>query len=108
MPQFQDDPLPLQHWLNIQPGGLREVLSRARQISEFNQALRQFSDEPWLAQIHVANIRNGTLVLFSSSAAALVVLRNRQKKLLEFLHQRFPSACIAIEARVRPDATAQP
>lgn len=107
MPQFQNDPLPLQHWLIHQPLGLRDLLSRAQQLAEINRGLREWADEPCFAQIHVANIRHGTLVIYSSSAAALVVLRHRRKALLDFLNHRFQLACNDIEAKVRPDTNFQ-
>lgn len=64
--------------------------------------MREWSDEPWLAQIRLANIRNGTLVLHSSSAAALIQLRQHQRGLLDYLNQRFQIRCDQLEARVRP------
>lgn len=107
MPPFPHDPLPLQQWLSHQPGELRVLLARAQQLADINKALQQWNSEPWLAQIHLANIRNDTLVIFSSSAAALVVLRNRQKALLDFINQRFHLTCTLIEAKVRPISNTQ-
>ena len=72
-----------------------------------NRVLHQWSDEPWLAQVQLANVRDGTLVLYSASAAALVILRNRQKALLDYLNQRFPLDVVRIEAKVRPDTRLQ-
>lgn len=102
MPQFNPDPQPLQQWLTHQPRGLRALFERARLLAEINHALRQWSDDPWLSHIRLANIRGNTLVIFSSSAAALVPLRHRQKALLDFLNQRFYLACTQLEAKVRP------
>lgn len=105
MPPFQNDPLPLHQWLNHQPAGLREILSHAQKLTEINRGLHQWSQEPWLTHIQLANIRDGTLVLYSSSAAALVLLRNRQSALLDYLNQRYQIDCMRIEAKVRPGVT---
>lgn len=105
MPPFRPDPLPLQHWLlSQQPAGLRDTLNRAQLLAEIGRSLHVWSDEPWLAQIQCANFREGTLVMFSSSAAALVPLRHRQKSLLDFVNQRFGLALTQVELKCRPDA----
>ncbi len=102
MPQFNQDPLPLRQWLTSQPKDLCSLFDRARQYSDINRCLHEWAQEPWLAQIKVVNIRKSTLVIFSSSASALVPLRWRQKALLEFLNQRFHLSCTELEAKVRP------
>lgn len=97
-----DDRRALPQWLDRQPRTIRDVLNRARYIEDLNRQLRQWSDEPWLAQIRIANIRDETVVVFSSSAAALVQLRYRKQSLLDWLNARTGLECARIDARVRP------
>jgi hypothetical protein len=108
MTPSQNEGRSLQQWLSHQPAAVNDLLSRAQRLAQMNQALRQWTGEEWLAQIRVANVRSGTLVLYSSSAAALVPLRYRTQELLDWLNQRFGLACTRLEVKVRPlppDAT---
>lgn len=98
----QNEGRPLQLWLNAQPKSINDVLSRAHRLAEINSALKHWSDEPWLAHVRVANVRNGTVVLFSASAAALVPLRYCTQELLAWLNQRFQLNCSRLETKVRP------
>lgn len=96
------DGKPIREWLQKQPADLRHLLQRANLIAEINRALPSWSADPWIRQIHVANVREGTLVLHVESAAALVQLRYRQPALLAWVLDRFSLDCSRIEAKVRP------
>ncbi|HUP90768.1 MAG TPA: DciA family protein [Solimonas sp.] len=97
-----DDSQGLPQWLQRQPRSIRDLLDRARYLADLNRDLRQWSDEPWLSQIRLANVRGDTLVVFSSSAAALVQLRYRKQSLLDWLAAQTGLQCTRIESRVRP------
>lgn len=91
------EPRPLQQWLdNSSP------LQRARQLALINRSLDRWCDEPWVRQLRIANLRGGTLVVYSSSAAALVPLRHRRQAFLEWLNQQFQLGCTELDVRVRP------
>ena len=78
------------------------LLDRAGQISVLNQALHQWCADYWVGQIRIANLRSGVLVVYASSAAALVSLRSRQTELMSFLNTRFAIRCRNVEAKVVP------
>lgn len=96
------DGKPIGEWLGQQPAGLRSLLDRARLIAELNRVLPSWSADPWVTQIRVANIREGTLVIHAGSAAVLVQLRYRGQSLLAWCNDRFRLDCSKIEAKVRP------
>lgn len=93
---------PLDQWLRRQPRTVRDLLDHARLLADINRSLLQWCSEPWVDQIRIANLRDGTLVVFSASAAALVPLRYRSADLLAWINSRFQPACTRIEAKVRP------
>lgn len=102
MPRLSPDAQPLSEWLKHQPQSLDGLLGRARLIANMTQSLRQWSRENWSQHIRVANLRGDVIVIFSSSAAALVPLRAKQQALLDFLNNRFQLACNQLEIKVRP------
>lgn len=98
------DAEPLQNWLSQQPQTVRELLARAQRLTAINNELqKQWSSEPWVSSIRIANIRGNTVVIFSQTAACLVPLRYRKASLLGLLKERFNLTCTEIDARVRPD-----
>ncbi len=99
------DPLTLKQCLGQHAEQLAGTLERARQLGEINRQLGEWSTEPWVAQIRLANIRGETLVIYSASATALVPLRYRSASLLAWLNARYQLACTRLEAKVRPPAT---
>ncbi len=82
--------------------GFRRLMEQATRIAELNRALRQWTQEPWLDSIRLVNVRDDTVVIYASTAAALVPLRYRQQALLAFLQERFNLNCSKIEAKVKP------
>jgi len=98
------DAEPLQNWLSQQPQTVRELLSRAQRLAAMNTELqKQWSSEPWIKSIRIANIRGNTVVIYAQTAASLVPLRYRKASLLGLLKERFNLTCTEIDARVRPD-----
>ncbi|HEY0973103.1 MAG TPA: DciA family protein [Solimonas sp.] len=102
MTSYPRDALTLRQCLGQQPLALTQTFERARRLSEISLALRDWSPEPWMSQIRVANIRGDTLVIYSASAAALVPLRHRSAALLSWLNDRYQLTCTRLDAKVRP------
>lgn len=99
------DPSSLHGRLAKKPGDFGELLEQVRRIEALNLALRQWTKEPWLDSIRVANLRDGTLVLFADNAAVATALRYRRESLEIFLRERCGLAIKRIEAKVRPSRT---
>lgn len=83
------------------------ILGRALLMAEMTFALQEFNQFPWAASLRVANIRDQTLVIYSSSASSLIPLRGQKQSVLDFLNRRFGLDCTQLEAKVRPSLTAQ-
>lgn len=82
---------------------LGATLNRARWLAEISLSLSEWTQEPWIKEIRIANIRDETLVLYTSSAAALVPLRHRSQALLTWLNTRHRLRCTKLDTRVCPD-----
>ncbi|WP_428309866.1 DciA family protein [Hydrocarboniphaga sp.] len=100
---MQNDAPPLLSRLRTQASPLRDLIDHAERISALDQALRQWTPEPWFQAIRLANIRGDTVVLFASNAAALVPLRYRQQALLSYLREHLRIPCTRLETKVKPD-----
>lgn len=83
------------------PGDLESLLDRIQRIEALDRVLHQWSNESWLANIRVANLRGDTLVVFSDSAASLTTLRYQRENLLTWLREHHGLAISRIEARVK-------
>lgn len=99
------DLAPLHGRLLQQPGEIESLLQRVRRVEALDRAMRQWTNESWLAAIRVANLRGETLVVFSDSAASLTTLRYRREDLLAYLRERHGIPVNRLEARVRPGPT---
>lgn len=99
------DPALLHGRLLQQSGDIEPLLQRVRRIEALDRALHQWTAEPWLAAIRVANLRGDTLVVFADSASAATALRYRRLELLDYLRQRHGLSVNRIEAKVRPGPT---
>lgn len=99
------DPSSLHGRLSRQPGSFGSLLDQVRRIEALDQALRRWTNEPWLDSIRVANLRGDTLVLFVDNAAAATTLRYRREALQAYLCDRCGVAISEIEAKVRPGRT---
>ncbi len=98
----RSEPLHLRQILNRHPRSVGTVLARAQQLADVNRALRDWCNEPWIRHVRLANLRDGTVVIFVASAPALIPLRNRTSDLLAWLETRFRLGCTRLEMRVRP------
>lgn len=96
---------PLHGHLVGKPGDFGGLLEQVRRIETLNLALRQWTNEPWLDSIRVANLRGDTVVLFVDNAAVATTLRYRRESLEAYLRERSGLAINRIEAKVRPSRT---
>lgn len=81
---------------------LGATLNRARWLADIGGSLSEWTQEPWIKEIRIANVRDGTIVLYTTSAAALVPLRHRSQALLAWLNARHHLRCTRIDVAVRP------
>lgn len=100
MSQTSKDSPSLGAWLQSSSSVSRELLSQVDQIRQLNELLSQWSGPTLGSQLRVANIRHGTVVIYTPSAAALITLRTRGSELLAFLTQHSKIACTALDAKV--------
>jgi hypothetical protein len=99
------DPALLHSRLLQQTGDVETLLHRVRRIEALDRAVHQWSSDPWLSAIRVANVRGDTLVVFSESAAAATTMRFRREDLLDYLRQRHGIELSRLETKVRPGST---
>ena len=99
------EPRNLRQILSHSPPSAGGILERARRLADINRALPDWCDEPWIHQIRIANVRSDTVVLYASTAPALLRLRHRGRSLLAWLNARYLLSCTRIESKVRPPAT---
>jgi hypothetical protein len=81
---------------------LHLLLARAGQLAAIQAAVRDWAGEPLASSLTVANERDGTLVIYAASAAALMQVRYRQQELIQFLHRRPGFKPAKIEAKITP------
>lgn len=97
------DPALLHSRLLQQAGDdVETLLQRVRRIEALDRALHQWSSEPWLSAIRVANLRGDTLVVFSDNAAAATTMRYRREDLLTHLREQYGLKVGRLETKVRP------
>lgn len=94
--------LSLHSWLRDSPGPLRDLIDRAEHLAELNHAMRKWTQEPWLDSVRIVNVRGDTVVMFATSAAALLPLRFQQQAFLAWLRTELKLACTKIEIKVKP------
>ncbi|MFA5939132.1 MAG: DciA family protein [Sinimarinibacterium sp.] len=99
------EPRNLRQILNHRPQTAGGIFVRAQRLADINRMLRDWCDEPWVHQIRVANIRGDTVVLYASTAPALLRLRHHGRSLLAWLNARYLLSCTRIESKVRPPVT---
>lgn len=105
MPSQPADTLPQSDWSQLQSiSSLRGLLARAQRLSDASLALRAWLDEPWARHLRIANVRGDTVMLYVTSAAALVPLRQQQGKILQFLARQLDPNLQRLEAKVRPES----
>ena len=101
-PDSAPDPQSFKQCLRQGGKALDATLSRARWLADIGLSLSEWTQDPWIKEIRVANIRDETIVIYAASAAALVPLRHRSHALLAWLNARHQLRCTRIDTRVRP------
>lgn len=97
---------PLHGRLLRQPGEFETLLQRVARIEALNRTLQQWTREPWLASIRVANLREDTLVVYSENAAALTSLRYRRDALLAWFRDQHGISVNKLQTSVKPRRSA--
>ena len=80
----------------------RNLLARAGYLIQVQTAVRTWAGEPLAQSLSVANERNGTLIVYAESAAALTQVRYRQQELLQFLRTQLATAPARLEVKINP------
>jgi hypothetical protein len=87
---------------------VHQLLARAGRLAEIQSAIRDWArnwaGEPLASSLIVANERNGILLVYTNSAAALTQVRYRKQELIQFLHQRLGLATEKIDVKIHPSA----
>lgn len=96
------EPAQLHGRLQQQSGDIENLLQRVRRIETLDRVLHQWTTDPWLAAIRVANLRGDTLVVFADTAAAATMLRYRREDLLAYLRRQHGPEIGRLEVKVRP------
>jgi hypothetical protein len=87
------------------PGSsLQKLMARAAQLTEIQTLIRDWAGEPLASSLSVANERDGTLIIYAASAAALTQVRYKQQELIQFLHDRLGLTSKKIEVKIHPAA----
>ena len=103
-PPREPDAIGIGACLNDPGSTVHKLLARAGQLAELQSAIRDWAGEPLASSLMVANERDGTLVIYAASAAALTQVRYKQQELIHFLHQRLGLAATKIEVKINPSA----
>ena len=90
--------------LNDPDSSVHSLLARASQLADIQSALRDWAGEPLASSLTIANERDGVLVIYAASAAALTQVRYKQQELIHFLRQRLGLASTKVEVKINPTA----
>jgi hypothetical protein len=82
----------------------RTLLARAQRLADIESAMREWAGKPLALSLSVANERDGTLVIYTTSAAALTQVRYRQQELIQFLHRRLGLELHKLEIKNTPSS----
>jgi hypothetical protein len=87
------------------PGStLHHLMARAGRLADIQTAIRAWAGEPLASSLTIANERDGVLVLYAASAAALLQVRYKQQELIQFLRERLNLASTKLEVKIHPAA----
>ncbi|QHS10254.1 hypothetical protein [Sinimarinibacterium sp. NLF-5-8] len=85
------------------PQSIGGLLARAQHISRLNQSLAAtWRDEPWIHHVRIANLRRNTVVIYVTSAAAMIPLRRHKAALLHWIQNVHRLPCTHIQISVCP------
>lgn len=91
-------------YLGNADSSLHKLMTRVAQLTEIQTLIRDWAGEPLASSLSVANERDGTLIIYAASAAALTQVRYKQQELIQFLHQRLDLTSKNIEVKISPTA----
>jgi hypothetical protein len=103
-PPREPDAIGIGACFNDPGSALYQLLARAGRLGDIQTALREWAGEPLASSLTIANERDGTLVVYAASAAALLQVRYKQQELIQFLQQRLGLASTKLEVKIRPAA----
>jgi hypothetical protein len=103
-PPREPDALGIGACLSDPDSALHHVLARAGRLAEIQTAIREWAGEPLASSLTIANERDGILVVYAASAAALTQVRYKQQELIHFLRQRLGLASTKVEVKINPTA----
>ena len=92
--------------LNDKSAGFAQVLERAKELRKLSFQLRNLVDAPLNDHIHVANIRNNTLIIGTDSAVWHTRIKYLAPAILEQMKQiKGLENLQSVEFRVQPSST---
>lgn len=100
----QSEPKNIGACLNDAAFPTRGLWAHAGRLTQIQSALHEWAGEPLAHSLSVANERDGLLIVYAESAAALTQVRYRQQELIQFLLQRVNLRAIKLEVKIRPSA----
>jgi hypothetical protein len=103
-PPREPDAVGIGSFLNDSGSALQPLLARAGRLAEIQTAIRDWAGEPLASSLTIANERDGILVVYAASAAALLQVRFKQQELIQFLHERLGLASTKLEVKINPAA----
>ena len=103
-PPREPDALGIGACLNDPGSSLHHLMARASHLAAIQTAIRDWAGEPLASSLTIANERDGILVVYAASAAALTQVRYKQQELIQFLRERLVSASTKLEVKISPSA----
>lgn len=103
-PPREPDAVGLGTCFNDPGSALYQLMARAGRLAEIQAAIRTWAGEPLASSLTIANERDGVLVLYAASAAALLQVRYKQQELIQFLREHLDLASTKLEVKIRPAA----
>jgi len=103
-PPREPDALGIGACLNDPGSSVHHLMARASRLAEIQTAIRDWAGEPLASSLTIANERDGVLVVYAASAAALTQVRYKQQELIQFLRERLVSASTKLEVKISPAA----
>lgn len=83
---------------------MHRLLARAGRLAVIQTAIREWAGEPLASSLTIANERDGVLVVYAASAAALTQVRYKQQELIQFLRERHLVTATKLEVKINPTA----
>lgn len=103
-PPRESDAQGIGAYLGNAGSSLHKLMARATQLTEIQTLIRDWAGEPLASSLSVANERDGILIIYAASAAALTQVRYKQQELIQFLHDRLGLTSKKIEVKIHPTA----